>query len=115
MDLTEITETDPKRLFVEIDKNIRPEITNFTIHGTLQRMKSYYQTLAHAAKRLEIEFAVRWPEEIDGDNPNPAELFLLYQLIAAEVNKRKVDILIDDKGIALDAAWREKSTRMFLI
>jgi hypothetical protein len=107
MDITEITETEPKRLFVEIDKNIRPEITNFTLHGTVQRMKAYFQTLTHAAKRLDIEFAVNWPEEIDA-TASGADLFQLYQVIAAEVNKRKVDILIDDRGVALDTAWREK-------
>jgi hypothetical protein len=107
VDITDITETDPKKMFVEIDKAIRPEIPSFINAGARSTVLSYYGKLAHAAQNLGVEFEPKPPAGTSSDDWQRS-----FDAIVEEMDKRKIDILVENTnrqtGVVLDQAWRDK-------
>jgi hypothetical protein len=104
-DITEITATDPKQIFVEIDKRIRPDAGNRYLDGTT--VEAYYSTLKHASLSLGVEFNVKEPASSSEQDPSER-----LRAIKEEIDKKKIDILVETTtrktAIQLDTAWRDK-------
>jgi hypothetical protein len=110
VDITAITETDPKKLFVQIAKASTPTYTPTPPFNDRdnQVVERFYYTLKHAADRLGVEFDVSQPSA----DTKPMKREDLYDDILGEIEKRKIDIVVErslsESTVALDEPWREK-------
>jgi hypothetical protein len=104
MDITEITETDPRKVFLEIDKIIRPTNPNFSVESDRSAILSYFAKLKHAAESLGIGFDLAAP-----DGNNSSEFLRFFDEIKAEMDKQKIDILLEDVN---RKKWRGIRQRM---
>jgi hypothetical protein len=112
MEITDIAESDPKKMLVEIDKAIRPELEQGpqrTTAGRRAQILSYYEKLKHAAQSLGFEFA---PKPPFGASTSLDDWEGFFEKIMEEIDKMKIDIVVENTnrqaGVALDQAWRDK-------
>jgi hypothetical protein len=109
MDITDINETDPRKVIVEIDKIIRPDVRRPFGDNDRGEIRSYFQKLKHAAENLGLEFPIHEPK---GEIANNSAFDGLFDNIVEEIEKQKINIVVQNanrqNGIALDGAWREK-------
>lgn len=108
MDITEIDETDPMKLLVEIDKVIRPPSISTGLESGQSHILSYYNKLQHAAQGLGIIFEANLP---DGKNSSDWQRF--FDAIVGYIDKLKINLLLENSnkqtGVALDQPWRQNT------
>jgi hypothetical protein len=102
-DILDIKEEDSRKLVVAIDKAIRPDIKSFENFSDVQRVVAYYEALEHAFRKVGLSLSTKLPAKIQFEN-GPS----IYAALKTEIDKLKIDILIEKKSVELDNSWRDK-------
>jgi hypothetical protein len=106
--LSGITETDPKKLFVEIAKKYRPVVKG-QAYSPQEDMaaRKYYTILSHAADTLGVPFIETQDISETGRLPR------IIEMIDSDIATKELDILLEsvrqkETILMLDTAWRDK-------
>jgi len=106
-DILDIQETDPLKIILAIDKQIRPKNTDINNYGDIEAIRKYHSTMAHACRLFGVDFNVDDPVDDGTDTARQ----LLYAT-KATIDKKKIDLLHDklkrETNVVLDASWRDK-------
>jgi hypothetical protein len=105
-DITEISATDPMRIIVEIDKQIRPDESFDPANNSAVVLK-YFQSIKHAYETFGIKFPLGTPKEFTYSNAP-----LIYNEIRSEIEKLEINVLqkkiLSETAVALDEPWRDR-------
>ena len=107
-DILQIDISDPLNAFLQIDKQIRPDIKSIDTPTELDIANRYVKVILHAAKKFGIDINVREPT----NENSVVEARVSMNALRAEIEKKKIDLLFEkgqrDKSLNLDATWRDK-------